>query len=621
MYTVQDHIDRRTNCINDRYGQLHNENLFGHLWEGKFRETICARSPSYPQVIECHAKYQVQDFTPRNFAFSFGFTCKEPGTISSLKGLQYNVSVYNQANRTQCEPLPPEADAMECFRSHEYMTFPSLGGDLSWDVVLDRADYFQNLRTLTVLLMSTEYNGSCYQHLSDVICKGIIPICDPIRNVSVPICREMCYGLKDSCVQKLLPIIAKQKTLPGPLTTYWVEDLKETNLAPKMLDCEYLPSVNDDTIPCFYKPVVCEEPPVVQNTKMLGLKDAYNELSSIQYVCDDAALEIKGNANITCLYSGQWTTPPQCLRQSESVLKIVLPVLLTSLLLYILLVFCGWYCRKKTQNLTRNRQYDAFVCYCYEGQDPDFAEKVVPLELEEKHDFKLCIHRRDFKAGWDIKWNIMNAIRNSNSAIIIMSQDYINSLWCAEEFEDCYMENMKDPTFKLFVILIQPADTLNMKNEYIKSFFTKKTYLEKEDPKLFKKIAEYLTWVKQPKREKSPLDGAIDDTHDPLLKQHEAEEGEGIGVEELKDTIKLRKLNNPIEVDVDSEDSEGSDSDDDDDDDDDDLHDTGDQLSEGISFTGNFSQFEPHFKNIEVSAEVHRLDAASPHKVHSVDAD
>ena len=201
IYTVEDHIDRRTKCINDRYGQLHNENLFGHLREGKFRETTCARSPSYTEVIECHAQYPVQDFTLRNFAFSFGFTCK--GTISSLKGLQYNVSVYNQANRTRCEPLPPEADAMECFRSHEYMTFPSLGGDLSWDVVLDRADYFQNLRTLAVLLMSTEYNGSCYQHLSDVICKGIISICDPIRNVSVPLCREMCYGLIDSCVQKL----------------------------------------------------------------------------------------------------------------------------------------------------------------------------------------------------------------------------------------------------------------------------------------------------------------------------------------------------------------------------------------------------------------------------------
>ena len=54
------------------------------------------------------------------------------------------------------------------------------------------------------------------------------------------------------------------------------------------------------------------------------------------------------------------------------------------------------------------------------------------------------------------------------------------------------MENMKDPAFKLFFILMHPADTLNITNEYIKSFFAKKTYLKRDDPKLFKKIAEYL---------------------------------------------------------------------------------------------------------------------------------
>ena len=101
----------------------------------------------------------------------------------------------------------------------------------------------------------------------------------------------------------------------------------------------------------------------------------------------------------------------------------------------------------------------------------------IPIELEEKHGLKLCINRRDFKAGWDIKWNIMNAIRNNNSAVIIMSQDYINSLWCVEEFEDCYMENIKDPAFILFVILMQPAGSLNLTNEYINSFFTKRKHI------------------------------------------------------------------------------------------------------------------------------------------------
>ena len=313
-----------------------------------------------------------------------------------------------------------------------------------------------------------------------------------------------------------------------------------------------------------------------------------------------------GNGNVTCLYSGQWTTPPKCLNQSENVLKIVLPVLAMSLVFYILLMVCVRCCRTKHENLTRNKQYDAFVCYCYEGQDPDFAEEIIPQELEEEYGLKLCIHRRDFKAGWDIKWNIMNAIRNSNSAIIIMSQDYINSLWCVEEFEDCYMENMKDPAFNLFVILMEPIDTLNITNEYIKSFFRKKTYLEREDPNLFKKIAEYLTWVKQAKGEKPPLEGPADEKLDPLLKQHEVEEDDRIVMDKDKENIKLRKLYNQIEVEVGSEENDGECSGGNDDDDDD-GHDTCDQLPPETN-TGHVAENESDFRNMEVSAEVHHLN-------------
>ena len=61
--------------------------------------------------------------------------------------------------------------------------------------------------------------------------------------------------------------------------------------------------------------------------------------------------------------------------------------------------------------------------------------------------------------------------RNSNSAIIVMSRDYLNSLWCKEEFEQCYFENMKDPAFKVFVVMMQPSQTLNINNEYVECFF------------------------------------------------------------------------------------------------------------------------------------------------------
>ena len=59
------------------------------------------------------------------------------------------------------------------------------------------------------------------------------------------------------------------------------------------------------------------------------------------------------------------------------------------------------------------------------------------------------------------------------------------------------MENMKDSAFKFFVILLQPAKSLNVTDEYIICFLSRKTYLERDDPELFKKMSKYLIWVKK----------------------------------------------------------------------------------------------------------------------------
>ena len=165
---------------------------------------------------------------------------------------------------------------------------------------------------------------------------------------------------------------------------------------------------------------------------------------------------------------------------------------------FVVVAFVTLKCPKKPKKefLSRRRKFDAFVCYSYKSADQQFAENTIRTNLERNHSFRLCIHRRDFLAGWDIKWNIMNATRNSNSAILIMSQNFLNSLWCLEEFEDCYMEHMKDPAFKLFVVMMQPPNTLRTRNEYIKSFLSRKTYLEKNDSALFDKLSSNLQQVK-----------------------------------------------------------------------------------------------------------------------------
>ena len=66
----------------------------------------------------------------------------------------------------------------------------------------------------------------------------------------------------------------------------------------------------------------------------------------VEYTCEDASFDMKGNNTATCKYNGQWSGAPQCILKSESskrISKIILILLsimfvAVSLLVLILIV-------------------------------------------------------------------------------------------------------------------------------------------------------------------------------------------------------------------------------------------------------------------------------------------
>ena len=146
--------------------------------------------------------------------------------------------------------------------------------------------------------------------------------------------------------------------------------------------------------------------------------------------------------------------------------------------------------------LKRKREFHATIFYHFDTDDDFVLNHLLP-ELEEARDFKFCIHSRNFVPGRDIKDNIEEAIEGSNSAIIVMSQGFVDSIWCREEFTHCYIENMKDAAFNLFVIMMQPADTLVNTSPYMKTFFSNKTYLDVNDPELFINLSAHVGNARQ----------------------------------------------------------------------------------------------------------------------------
>ena len=296
------------------------------------------------------------------------------------------------------------------------------------------------------------------------------------------------------------------------------------------LNCDYLPSLGGE-ISCFYEPVFCTAPPRVKNARVKTNSTEHLEhflYDRAKYSCNKG-YKIVGNMSISCTYSGRWSTPPHCslkpgkTSQSSNLnhkiikskssnininpLHVFLPILLILLLFLVLMFGVRYYMKFREKQklekrnavllsdvvvtLKRTRVFDAFVLYHFDSDDISVVETLLP-ELEENRNFKLYIHSRNFTPGRDIKDNIEEAIEGSNSVIIVMSQGFVDSMWCKEDFTYCYIENMKEATFNLSVIMMQQPDTLVNISNYMKTFFANKTYLDVNDPELFTKLAAHL---------------------------------------------------------------------------------------------------------------------------------
>ena len=408
------------------------------------------------EIIHCTGNITVQDLIPRNFSFLFGFKCDIIHSNSSLRGLVYNVSIYG-TNETKCLQL---ASDNTCYH---YLPFN----------LINALDFNRNIFSFNFyhFWFGFRYHSNCYQHLHEYLCYMFFPRCDPVSKQAIHPCREMCQDAKDT-----------------PCNHYGDYEY---------INCNYLPSVRAlwGDNPCFYEPVFCSTPPIVENATHNGYRYVHSSLhEKVEYSCDEG-FEMEGNKIVTCNYNGRWSAPPRCSpkiivnstlsptiesgigsrpgrsRSSlHDLLSIVLPLLLI-LLAITLVVLVVRYQRKirtrRKHDLTmeyvqfeialiqrnaidepplplrrkhdslgtaysvstpkRIRPFDATIFYHFDTDDDFVLNQLLP-ELEESRDFNLCIHSRNPVPGRDIKDNIEEAIEGSNSAIIVMSQGFVDSM-------------------------------------------------------------------------------------------------------------------------------------------------------------------------------------------------
>ena len=515
IYTTEYDKNLRTNCSKDGFGQLRNENLHTPLFNRykPYRFTTCKLDEKYSGILQCKGRTTIQDYIPRRYGFSFGYEC-DVSAKPSLVGLSYNFTISAQSNRTLCLPLPRLPETMEeCLGFYNHMSLPNMIGDH------DMASLQNSIASFKIYdaFRSRLPTRGCYKHVREVFCRMYFPQCDQTwkGNQMIPLCKETCFILVHSCLEIWRPI----------LYSYFSVQFKKwkkhahRNIS-DFLDCNYLPSVND-SISCFYKPVMCDPPPNVTNARIInGFEHdgTYMANFQVEYECVDETFQMEGNSRVTCLYSSEWYKIPKCLKRKGktlNLLSIVIPLLIA--LFFVFIITCiarRCVCRgkkspiarryvnrkneKESLLLKRNREYDAFVCYNFD-EDRHFVFDSILPELEDNHDppLKMFIHDRDFTPGREITVNICNAINNCNRAIIVMSQGFIDSPRCREEFTKCLAESEDDHAFKLFIIVMEEVNILVNVPENMNIFFKEKTYLKKDDSNLFEKIGNQLSLIRQ----------------------------------------------------------------------------------------------------------------------------
>lgn len=242
-----------------------------------------------------------------------------------------------------------------------------------------------------------------------------------------------------------------------------------------------------------------------QNKKVMNLSDTHVQLITSPPNAFPFQLRIENYENITCHSNARPIIQIQAEYLCDGLFIKTIPLisLLTfALLIIAILVLYHNYeheikvwmfahklclCLVTEKELDRNKKYDAFVSFS--SKDEHFVVNYLMPLLEENHEhrIKLCIHHRDFVIGEFIPDQIIKAVENSKRTIIVLSPNFLESVWTRMEFRLAHLKAIKERRARVVVILLSQVDTDKLDPE-LKAYITMNTYVKWGDPWFWEKL-------------------------------------------------------------------------------------------------------------------------------------
>ena len=389
----------------------------------------------------------------------------------SSKGLNMNYTMtVDNFTESECE----EIKFAPCKKLYKRTRYPNALGYLSQLELFPTPD-------VIAFIYAAYKKFNCYQHTMLMGCAYLYPPCENATAFSP--CKEACIQYVQGCHGNYL--------------------MERFGL--NKLNCDYAaPYSTGPGVQCLYKEVNCGKLEPFNGTVTSNGTTLY---SKAYFQCEKG-MELQGNKERMCTFSGEWTgANPVCMEIQANTL--LTPLIVSSIFLVaIVLVIAGGYFKKEIRILLFVRfglaicrpphedrmKYDGFICH--DSQDEEYAKEILRY-LEDEHEppFRMCVHFRDFCPGRSIIENINEAIHQSSRNIILLSPNFLQSSWCRFEFEQAYHKEIHEDPQSLIVIIVEDFQKVDIPED-IATYQKTHTYIRYGDRLFWDRLVYALPHVK-----------------------------------------------------------------------------------------------------------------------------